>query len=77
LAIISVVWIIVITPLFLYPFSLNPAALATVVGFLIFLALYYVLWAQRRFKGPHRQGSDAELSDIEREFDSAAGELPT
>jgi amino acid transporter len=75
LAIVSVVWIILITPLFLYPFSLNPAALATVLGFLGFLAVYYLVWARNRFKGPHRQGTDAELSDIEREFESAAGEL--
>ena len=32
-AVISVIWIILITPLFLYPFGLNPAALATVAGF--------------------------------------------
>ena len=36
-AVLSVIWIILITPLFLYPFGLNPAALATVSGFLILL----------------------------------------
>jgi amino acid transporter len=72
LAIVSVIWIILITPLFLYPFSLNPAALATVLGFLVLLAIYYFGWARSHFKGPRRQGSDAELSDIEREFESAA-----
>jgi amino acid transporter len=77
MAIISVVWIILITPLFLYPFSLNPAALATVAGFLVFLVIYYFAWARSRFKGPRRQGTDAELSDIEREFDSAAEGLST
>ena len=77
LAIISVVWIILITPLFLYPFSLNPAALATVLGFLVLLAIYYFVWARSHFKGPQRQGSDAELSDIEREFETAAEGLGT
>ncbi len=75
LAIIAVIWIILITPLFLYPFSLNPAALATVVGFLVFLGIYYFVWARGRFKGPQRQGTEAELSDIEREFELAAGQL--
>ena len=65
-AVISVIWIIAITPLFLYPFGLNPAALATVAGFVIFLAIYYVLWARTRFTGPRRQGSDAELTEIEK-----------
>lgn len=75
LAIASVAWIIVITPLFLYPFALNPAALATVAGFLVFLVAYYLIWARARFKGPRRQGSDAELSEIEREFETAAARL--
>jgi amino acid transporter len=75
LAALSVIWIILITPLFLYPFPLNPAALATVVGFLVLLAAYYLLWARTRFKGPQRQGTEAELTELEREFDQAAGEL--
>jgi len=74
-AVVSVLWIIVITPLFLYPFPLNPAALATVIGFLVLLAIYFIFWARTRFVGPHRQGSEAELSDIEKEFERAAGEL--
>ncbi len=74
-AVISVIWIIMITPLFLYPFGLNPAALATVAGFVILLAVYYLLWARTRFAGPRRQGTDAELTEIELEFERAAGEL--
>src|SRR5262249_16838439 len=64
LAAISVIWIILISPLFLYPFPLNPAALATVGGFVILLALYYLVWARTRFKGPQRQGTDAELTEL-------------
>jgi amino acid transporter len=74
-AIISVIWIILISPLFLWPFPLNPAAFATVLGFVILLALYYLLWARTRFAGPRRQGTETELTDIEREFERAAGEL--
>jgi amino acid transporter len=74
-AVISVIWIILITPLFLYPFGLNPAALATVAGFVILLAIYYLVWARTRFAGPRRQGTDAELTEIELEFERAAREL--
>jgi amino acid transporter len=74
-AVISVIWIILITPLFLYPFGLNPAALATVAGFVILLAVYYFAWARTRFAGPRRQGTDAELTEIELEFERAAGAL--
>jgi amino acid transporter len=77
IAVVAVLWIILITPLFLYPFPLNPAALATVAGFLILLAVYYVVWARNRFKGPQRQGTDAELTEIEREFEQAAGDVVT
>ncbi len=74
-AMVSVVWILIITPLFLFPFLLNPAALATVAAFILLLTIYYFLWARTRFAGPHRQGSEAQLSEIEREFDSAAARL--
>ncbi len=75
IAMIAVIWIIVISPLFLYPFPLNTSALAVVVGFLVLLAVYYVVWARTRFTGPRRQGTEAELSEIEKEFERAAGEL--
>jgi len=75
MAIISVVWIILISPLFLYPFPLNPAALWTVLGFLGLLLLYYLVWARTRFAGPKRQGSDADLTEIEREFEQAAEQM--
>jgi amino acid transporter len=77
IAIVAVIWIILISPLFLYPFPLNPAALATVAGFLVLLVVYYFAWARNRFKGPHRQGDSAQLTEIEREFDQAAGEVAT
>jgi hypothetical protein len=47
----------------------------TVIGFLVLLAVYYVVWARSRFKGPQRQGGEAELTEIEREFQRAAGEV--
>jgi amino acid transporter len=75
LAWLSVIWIIIMSPIFLYPFELNPAALATVGGFLVLLLVYYVAWARRRFAGPVPQGTSEELEAIEREFEEAAEAL--
>ena len=75
LAWLSVIWIVIFSPVFLYPFALNPASWLIVGVFLVLLVLYYFLWAQSRFKGPKRQGSDEELSDLEREFAEAAGQV--
>jgi amino acid transporter len=75
LAWLSVIWIVLFSPLFLYPFELNAAALATVAGFLILLLIYYFAWARSRFKGPVPQGSVEELESIEREFEEAAEAL--
>ena len=50
---------------------------ATVAGFVILLANYYRVWARTRFAGPRRQGTDAELAEIELEFERAARELGT
>jgi amino acid transporter len=72
LAWVSVIWIVVLTPIFLYPFELNVASLATVGGLLVLLGLYYILWARNRFRGPVPQGTETQLSDIEKEFEVAA-----
>jgi amino acid transporter len=75
LAVLSVIWIILISPLFLFPYVLNPAALVTVGGFLVFLLLYYLVWARSRFAGPVPQGTAEELAAIEREFEDAARQM--
>jgi amino acid transporter len=75
LAVLSVIWIILISPLFLFPYVLNPAALVTVGGFLVLLLLYYLVWARSRFAGPVPQGSAEELEAIEREFEDAARQM--
>ena len=75
---IAIAWIIFMTPLFLWIVpSYNPAALPTVIGFLIFLLVYFFVWARRRFAGPKVQGAESELTEIEKEFEQAAGELGT
>jgi amino acid transporter len=72
---ISVIWIILFSPVFLFPFALNPASWLIVGTFLVLLLVYYLVWARSRFRGPVPQGSAAELSEIEREFEAAAGDL--
>jgi amino acid transporter len=71
---ISVLWVIVLMILFSFPTSGNiswPFMLAAVV----LLLLYYYGWARSRFKGPQSHGGDAQLTEIEREFEHAAEEL--
>jgi amino acid transporter len=75
LAWLSVIWIILFSPVFLYPFALNSASWLIVGAFVVLLAVYYVVWARSHFRGPVPQGNAAELSDIEREFDAAAGDI--
>jgi amino acid transporter len=75
LAWLSVIWIVLFSPVFLYPFPLNPASLLIVGTFLVLLAIYYFAWARRRFKGPIAQGSAQQLTEIEQEFSRAAADV--
>ncbi len=71
---IAVFWVLVRMVRFSWPTSGNsswPFMIVTVVALLI----YYYAWARNRFRGPHRMGGEQELSEIEREFEQAAGEL--
>jgi hypothetical protein len=73
---LSVFWVIVLMVLFSFPTSGNiswPFMAATV----LFLVVYFFASARRNFKGPHRMGDSAELTEIEREFEAAAGEVTT
>jgi amino acid transporter len=73
-AAISVMWVVFLMVLFSYPTSGNiawPFMLAAVV----FLLAYYYGWARSRFAGPVVQGAEAQLTEIELEFQHAAVEL--
>jgi amino acid transporter len=72
---LSVIWIVLFSPVFLYPFALNPASWLIVGAFVVLLAVYYFAWARTRFRGPVAQGSAEQLTEIEKEFQQAAGEL--
>jgi amino acid transporter len=75
LAWLSVIWIVLFSVVFLYPFELNPASLLIVGVFMVLLAIYYLAWARSRFKGPVAKGTAEQLSDIEKEFAQAASEV--
>jgi len=73
-AVIALLWIVVLLVLFSFPTSGNISwpfmALAVIL-----LLIYYFAWARSRFQGPRAMGGDAELTEIEREFEQAAREV--
>jgi len=69
-------WIVVLMILFSFPTSGNISWPFMVVT-LLFLVVYYFASAKQNFKGPRTMGNAAELTEIEREFDRAAGEITT
>jgi amino acid transporter len=73
---VAVFWIIVLMVLFSWPTSGN-ISFPFMVGAVILLLIYYFAWARSRFKGPRVMGGDAELTEIEREFQEAAAGLET
>jgi len=71
---LAVFWVVVLMVLFSFPTSGNiswPFMLGTVV----LLLVYYFGWARSRFQGPRVQGAEAELTELEREFEQAAEHL--
>jgi amino acid transporter len=70
----SVFWVVVLMILFSFPTSGN-ISFPFMIGALVLLIVYYFAWARSRFKGPQSHGGEAQLSEIEREFEQAAGEL--
>ena len=75
-AVIALLWILVLLVLFSFPTSGN-ISWPFMVGAVVLLLVYYFVWARSRFRGPQVQGGDAELTEIEREFDQAAREVAT
>jgi amino acid transporter len=71
---VAVFWVIVLMVLFSFPTSGNiswPFMLGTVV----LLIVYYFAWAKNRFAGPRVMGAEAELTELEKEFEHAAADL--
>ncbi|HEV7604103.1 MAG TPA: amino acid permease [Candidatus Limnocylindrales bacterium] len=73
-AYVAVFWVIVLMVLFSFPTSGN-ISWPFMAGIVVLLLIYYFGWARARFQGPKIMGADAELTDIEREFERAAEDL--
>jgi amino acid transporter len=74
IAIIALIWIVILMFLFSFPTSGN-ISWPFMVAIVLFLLVYYFGWARRSFQGPKVMGGEAELTDIEREFEEAAREV--
>ncbi len=73
-AYVAVFWVIVLMVLFSFPTSGN-ISWPFMAGAVVLLLLYYFGWARSHFQGPKIMGAEAELTDLEREFEHAAEEL--
>jgi amino acid transporter len=73
-AYIAIAWVLVLMVLFSFPTSGN-ISWPFMVGIVVLLLVYYFGWARKRFQGPRVMGAEADLTEIEREFEHAAEEL--
>jgi amino acid transporter len=73
-AVVALIWIVALMILFSFPTSGN-ISWPFMVAVLVFLLVYYFAWARRRFTGPKIHTVEAEMTDIEKEFEHAAEEL--
>jgi amino acid transporter len=71
---VAVLWILVLMVLFSFPTSGN-ISWPFMVGTVVLLLIYYFGYARSRFAGPKVQGAEAELTELEREFQSAARDI--
>ena len=74
IAVIALVWIVVLMVLFSFPTSGN-ISWPFMIGTIALLVVYYFAWARRRFTGPKMHKVEAEMTEIELEFEHAAEEL--
>ena len=73
-AMVAVFWVLVLMVLFSFPTSGNISITFMLIVALL-LVVYYFAWAQSRFQGPKVMGADADLTELEREFEHAAEEI--
>jgi len=71
---VAVAWVIVLMVLFSFPTSGN-ISFPFMIGTVVLLLVYYFGWARSRFQGPRVMGAEAELTELEKEFEHAAEEL--
>jgi amino acid transporter len=73
-AYVAIFWVVVLMILFSWPTSGN-ISLPFMVITVLLLLLYYFGWARSHFKGPQAQGGEADLTELEQEFEQAASKL--
>jgi len=71
---VAIFWIVVLMILFTFPTSGN-ISWPFMAGTVLLLVVYYFGWARAGFKGPRSMGAEADLTEIEKEFEHAAEEL--
>ena len=74
IAYVAIFWVVVLMVLFSFPTSGN-ISWPFMAGAVVLLVLYYFGWARARFQGPKIMGAEAQLTELEREFEHAAEEL--
>ena len=67
IAYLAILWVLVLMVLFSWPTSGN-ISWPFMVGTVILLLIYYFGWARSRFMGPKVMGQEAELTELEREW---------
>ena len=75
-AVVALLWTVVLMVLFSFPTSGN-ISWPFMILVILFLIVYFYGWARRSFQGPRVMGVEAELTEIEREFEHAAQEVTT
>ncbi len=70
----AVFWVIVLMILFSFPTSGN-ISWPFMAGTVVLLLIYYFGWARSHFQGPKVMGADAQLTELEREFEHEAERL--
>ncbi len=73
-AYVAIFWVVVLMILFSFPTSGN-ISWPFMAGAVVLLLVYYFGWARTRFQGPKIMGAEAQLTELEREFEHAAEEL--
>ncbi len=71
---LALLWVVVLMVLFSFPTSGN-ISWPFMIGALVVLLVYYFGYARSRFQGPRIMGQEAQLTDLEREFEHAAEDL--
>jgi amino acid transporter len=71
IAYLAIFWVVVLMILFSFPTSGN-ISWPFMAGAVVLLLVYYFAWARARFQGPRIMGAEAQLTEIEKEFEQAA-----